>query len=75
MMTHEVGVTYTTPDGCLVVVVEDHGELVNVLLLQDNSAFKRPIAPGTVFPVIVGTVCWDDSKPFSSPEEQGKVSP
>lgn len=75
MMTHEVGVTYITPDGGLVVVVEDHGELVNVLLLQDNSTLKRSMAPGTVFPVIVGTVYWDYSKPFSSPEEQGKVSP
>lgn len=72
-MTHELGVTYLTPDGGLVTVVESHGELVNVLLLQDNPTFRKPMAPGTVFAVIVGCVYWDESKPFSSDEEQGKV--
>ena len=73
-MTHEVGLTYLSPDGMLIVIVESWGELVNVLVLQDHPEIPHPIAPGTVFPVLVGTVFWNESKLFSSDEEQGKVS-
>ncbi len=73
MMTHELGQVYQTPDGTLVSVVEDHGPLVVVLVLQDNPKFTKPMKPGSLFHVFVDTVYWTDSVPFSSLPEQGKV--
>lgn len=76
MMTHEVGVVYESPEGTLFVVVGDEGEhLVNVLVLQDSPGFTKPMAPGSIFPVLVGTAYWEESVPFASLPEGGKVSP
>jgi len=72
-MTRELGVTYLTPDEGLVTVVRSHRDLVFVLVLQDNPRFTKPMAPGSLFPVLVDTAYWNDSVPFSSLPKRGKV--
>lgn len=72
-MSRELGLTYLSPEGSLVVVVEANDALVFVMVLQDNPDFKFPIVPGTLIPVTVGCAYWNESKLFSSDEEQGKV--
>lgn len=74
MITRELGVTYMGPDAMLFVVVELTEVGVVVLVLQDNPAYKKPLLPGTIMNVLEETAFWDESVPFASLPEEGKVS-
>jgi len=74
MMTRELGVTHMGPDKMLFVVVEATEVGVVVLVLQDNPAYMKPMLPGTVMNVLEETVFWEESVPFVSLRDEGKVS-
>lgn len=73
-MTREIGVTYMGPDKMLFVVVEATELGAVVLVLEDNPAYKKPMLPGTVMNVLEETAFWEESVPFASLRDEGKVS-
>ena len=75
MITRELGVTYVGPDKMLFIVVQTTEIGAIILVLQDNPIYKKPIAPGTTINVFEDTAFWDESIPFASLPEGGKVSP
>jgi hypothetical protein len=65
-----LGVTYTSPEHMMFIVVEKTPIGVVVLVLQDNPESTKPIYNGVLMNIFSGSAFYNESIPFASSENE-----